>query len=595
MAPALRALACVSLTQFLQPWVVAAAEDACPATGGSPACRAAAAAAPDVAKPASTGAATAATPTPQTKAETSVPSADIITQEVSELKEFMKTCEERVNLLEELKSTLASGENLSLPESHVRALQEDLPWLSQVAADKDIAAIASPKDYLITKAIISQEDATSFIKFMPLRSPRSSSPSSSTQTALPSALLVAAQEDGTVRLFTPTGELALTFSAGHELPVSHLSVSPSQDEYTVVTGDASGVVRVHKINVRQKRLSKEQKRDRRNSTDERVSQFLGSQVNVTSQFVRQMQAPSSSTGEAPRLTALSLASMQSNKFFVTGDAEGRVGVFTKNGTLRGIIDVASTQGVAIDVLYSHLSTLMYRAGDEWGFIDLDKSDVKHLSCPNFEGQVKNFIIDSQQAARLIVADEDGTIWIFNVKNKKECKVEHRFAKGATRSPIELASVRGFVLGLEQAEGSEDVSLLALNMSHVGKKTQDLAVPSPVVWRKSRPRAKAWSVQKRYQQGDLLAFLSADGREIEIMELIIQVYTPPAQDSFSNFKLPVIAVAIVLVLGYQYIKQKGKFGGGGSKFDRGDFASALRNKRKLGGLKGAAGLRGKRGF
>merc|ERR1712186_61342 len=116
------------------------------------------------------------------------------------------------------------------------------------------------------------------------------------------------------------------------------------------------------------------------------------------------------------------------------------------------------------------------------------------------------------------------------------------------------------------------------------------VPSSIVWRRNRAWTKSWAVHKRYQQGDLVACLSEDGHEIEIMELLMQVInTAPATDSFGNFKLPVIAVAIVLVLGYQYVKQKGKLGGGlgssglGKKYDFGssDFA-ALKNKRKLAG-------------
>jgi len=76
---------------------------------------------------------------------------------------------------------------------------------------------------------------------------------------------------------------------------------------------------------------------------------------------------------------------------------------------------------------------------------------------------------------------------------------------------------------------------------------------------------------------LLAFLSEDGKEIEIAELLMTVYQAPAQDNFSNFKLPVIAVAVVLVLGYQYMKNKGGGGGreGGGGNGRTAFASLCR--------------------
>lgn len=117
------------------------------------------------------------------------------------------------------------------------------------------------------------------------------------------------------------------------------------------------------------------------------------------------------------------------------------------------------------------------------------------------------------------------------------------------------------------------------MSHVGKTSEELAAsPSAMVWRIERPGVRDWTVHKRSQQGDLLALLSEDGREIEVFELLMQVYQPPVPvDTFANLKMPIIIVGIVLVLAYQYIKQKRKFGGG-SKLDTQESA-AFRGKHK----------------
>lgn len=49
-------------------------------------------------------------------------------------------------------------------------------------------------------------------------------------------------------------------------------------------------------------------------------------------------------------------------------------------------------------------------------------------------------------------------------------------------------------------------------------------------------------------------------EIEIYELLMQVYQPPPADILGNFKLPVFAAAMVLVMGYQFVKQKGPYEG-----------------------------------
>lgn len=293
------------------------------------------------------------------------------------------------------------------------------------------------------------------------------------------------------------------------------------------------------------------------------------------------------------MTALAVASQQGTKYFVAGDEEGKISVFTRNGTFRDQLDASVTPGEKVISLYSHLSNLLYIVGGEWGFVNLEKMETQRMECPKFEGRVTTAVIDSQQSTRVLVADEEGTVWVFNFRDKKNCKVEHKFPQGATFPPIDLASIRGFTIGLERSEhGGDAASVMALNMSHVGKsKSSLMGVPSAVVWRRGRDAVRDWAVHKRYQQGDLLAFLSEDGHEIEIVELLMQVYQAPSTDSFGNFKLPVIAVAIVLVLGYQYVKQKGKFGGGGGgrsgggkkiDWDSSDFA-ALRNKKNLGGL------------
>merc|ERR1712048_680060 len=110
--------------------------------------------------------------------------------------------------------------------------------------------------------------------------------------------------------------------------------------------------------------------------------------------------------------------------------------------------------------------------------------------------------------------------------------------------------------------------MAFNNSHIGKKSWEVInSPSPIVWRQIHGPIRSWAVHKKSQlQGDLIALVSQDGREIEIFELLMTVYTPPKikDDSFTNFQLPIIGVAVVLVLGYQFMKQKNKFEGSSVK-------------------------------
>lgn len=510
---------------------------------------------------------------------------------MEELRGVVELCKKRIELLKELRDVASSGYNISLPEPHLRMLREKLPLMSDIEVDADKAPLAVSEDYFISKAVITQEEEVSFLRFMPLRAPRASSGGSgshSQQAAMPSALLVAAQRDGTVRLFTPNGDLVLSFSTGHDRPVTHLATSPSHDEYLVITADEGGAIRVHKVVVRQRRPVKAKRKDQRPLNEEKASAFLGVQANVTYQFFREMQVPERD-GETLRLTSVVMVSLQGSKYFVAGDDGGQISVFTKNGTLRKVIHTNLTSGQADLELHAHASSLLYVQDGSWGFVDLERSQLRPTECPHFDGRAKTVIFDSQLASRVIVADEAGTIWVFAVKNKQECRVEHRFTLGTTNDVVSLGSMRGFVLALEGGAVSPP-ALAALNMSHVGKRKQELAAaPSPVVWRRSRAPTRSWTLYKRHQQGDLVAFLSADGREIEIAEIIMQVYTAPVQDSFGNFKLPVAAAAAVLILGYQYMKQKG-----GKGFDPSVLKSVRPGRGGGGSISKLSAMRSNRG-
>jgi len=531
------------------------------------------------------------------------PPSNLINQEIKQLQGYIATCKERIELLGSLQKTVTSGHDVSLPETHIKALQAKVPAISEITIDEDKLPCSSADDYIISKRVIPQVEPVAHVQFLPLRNPRTSSSSSTTQTSLPSALLVAVQENGETSMYSPTGELVQAFSVGHELPVNHLAVSPTHDEYFIATSDVGGFIRVHTIKLRQQRLTKDQKQSRRSTVDEKMSQYLGPQVNVTTTFQKQMQMPSAGGGEPPRVTALIAASQRGGKYFIAGDEEGSINVFSRNGTFLAKIDATVTPG-GIEGLHSHTSGVIYRAGEEWGFINLEKMEVNRVDCPNFEGRVAAVIIDSQQATRVFVTSGDGSVWVLNLKNKKECKVDHVFPKGVMQNVLDLASVRGYVIGFEgEGNQGEPMSIVALNMSTVGRAAtpRNPFPPSAVVWRKAIGSVRQWSVYKRHQQGDLIATLTQDGRAIEIMELLMSTYTPPSTDSFGNFKLPVIAVAIVLVLGYQYMKQKNKFGGSSSSkvkdFDGMDFSSLMKNKKLGAGLgkKGLGGLGGAKGL
>ncbi|CAK0859305.1 unnamed protein product [Prorocentrum cordatum] len=456
-----------------------------------------------------------------------------------------------------------------------KALLNGLPPASEVATGAETAEAASTGDFLVTKVAIPLEQRADFVKFLPLRNPRTQSPTPTSGQQTPSTLLMAVQVDGTMRLFTPEGEPTLTFSTEHSEDVVLVAVSPLHDEYLVASADAGGLVRVHKVTVRSRRLSKEEKGARKRLYDDQLSQYLGLQVNVTVQFTKQIRVWTKRElggRQAPNLTAMALASVQGTKYFVVGDSDGRISAFTRNGTLHARMRPTKAP---VETLHVHLGNLLWMASGSWGFVDLDARETRRMDCPFFTGNATAVAVDTHTNSKVVVADDGGGVWVYSHKNKRECKLEHRFPLGAVRDPVDLASVRGFALALERGTEAGGASggrsaVVALNMSHVGKRRSDPArAAQAVVWRRPGPRVRAWAVHRRYQMGDLMALLSEDGSEIEVVEVLMQVYQPPPTDDISSFKLPLFAVAICLVMGFQYVKQKGAFDPGLMDGDGGD--------------------------
>lgn len=536
-----------------------------------------------------------------------VPHIDLITQEIEQLNDLIKLGEDKMALLKEVQGAAKYKRGLS--EAQARALKEELPLLSTVASQGERTPIAAHEDFLVTKTIMEMESPVLSVRFLLLRNQRkptdpssSSSSSPTAQLGIPSCILVAAQKDGTVKLFSPDGELLLSFPSGHSQALTQLTVSPTHEEHLMATGDVGGAIRVHKVSVLKRRVSKEERMARNNATDEKTSQYLSTQLNVTVQFQREFQVPAGSHGEVPSLTSLALATHRGTRQVVAGDSEGRISIFAKNGTLRGFVDATAMEGPGVEGLHAHHSQLLFRAGIEWGYVNLEKLDVNHMDCPKFEGRVAAATVDNQVVSKVLLSDENGGVWVFNVKNKKDCELDRKILPAtAAKAPVELASIKGFTIAMQKATDNVSSSLLALNMSQktARRRPGEQGPGGHVVWRRQGAVVQDWSLQKRQQQGDLIALLSDDGREIEILELLMSVYVPAPTggDPFGNMQMPIMGVAVVCLLGYQLMKQKGKgssgaggLGGLGGKGKAGniDFAS-LASKRKAAGGLGTPGL------
>lgn len=397
----------------------------------------------------------------------------------------------------------------------------------------------------------------------------------------PSALLVSVAKDGVAWIYAPSGELLLKFHTGHENPVTHLAASGLQDQYLIATSDAAGFVRLHNVKVQdqrpitaahQRELMRQKDREERERRKqgkrprkqpkpdplaERNATYLGSTthgdklVNVTVQFQRQVEvSPGADHTGDHRVTSVAMLTRQGSKYLVVGDAQGKISVFGKNGTFHGKIDATMMPGAKVEGLYVHQSHVLFRAGVEWGYIDLEKLQVSHVECPEFEGRVISAIIDSSALSRVIVADDSGSVWVFNIRQRKYCKVERRFPQAATRDLVDIASIQGFVLGLERTQHDRGlVNVLALNLSASEGERYGPTAASAIAWRRTGRPVLTWAVHRRSFEPDLLAFLSEDGMAIEVVELLMGAPQVIKESSPTRAVIPVLAILLVLVMAF----------------------------------------------
>eukprot|EP00435_Cladocopium_sp_Y103_P025929 s2351_g6.t1 len=188
---------------------------------------------------------------------------------------------------------------------------------------------------------------------------------------------------------------------------------------------------------------------------------------------------------------------------------------------RSAIELLRVSNGAVTRINAHLGNVVYVAGNQWGMLDLEKGTARAFNCYKYPGTgVLDAVTDTALQTRIVAADLDGTIWVFSMRDKRDCKVEHRFPSSATRAPLSLASVRGFILVMERARsftGKAEVTVL--NMTHVGKSWDDPARDtSPVSWKRSSRPLRDWdasAVGKTCQEAKVEK-LAAEARKADVI-------------------------------------------------------------------------------
>jgi len=481
------------------------------------------------------------------------PKEDLVTQEVRALEEYISAATDKVRLLKELKAALGTG-SVELPSMHKELLQAQLPPIDGIQRAQ--TPMMNADDFSYLAAQVTLPESSFAIKFLPLRSTMSHSVN--TQTHTPTALIVTASGAG-LHILTPTGERVADLAIpGIEL----LETSKgTEDHFILVVGNGTKTMTKLQIRARPWKLTSEERAARKNAT-EKLSQYLLPEVNLTVKELWSVPL------EAPAVTDIQPVTQRGTKYIAVGDAEGQLRLHAANGTQLSVTQGTDDEGGILEL--SQAQGIVYRSKRSVGLFSAE-DQVIQLPC-TFDESVHSLVRATGASQRLLV-HADGALHAISTKDKAvSCKREWSFPI----PPVETFNVKGVILTVTSGAPGK---LMALNLTR--------AEQLHVAWSREFDSIKVWDAYKRHNMGDLFAMLSGDGRQLSVWELLVPLEPVKSDESFGNMKVPVMVCAVVLVLGYQFMKGGGRSSGGGFGGGGGGFGGA----GGLGGLGGAGGLGG----
>jgi len=198
--------------------------------------------------------------------------------------------------------------------------------------------------------------------------------------------------------------------------------------------------------------------------------------------------------------------------------------------------------------------------------------VVHRPC----GDVKDLTSAVQLVgAQRLLVHVDGELQSISTKQKTTCEREWTLPF----EPVSLYPMKGMVLGLTSGK---DKRLIALDMTR--------GTPEEITWERKLGDVISFDIFRRFGGGGMFATLSGSKTTIEVWDLLNEPPRAPGSfggfgggdgaDSLSNMKVPIFMVAILLVVGYQYMKVSK---GGGAK-GRASKGGGLADLKRLAELK-----------
>lgn len=351
-----------------------------------------------------------------------------------------------------LRTGVMSGERVPLPSTQRQHLGKASPLVADVSYDaKHTPLSTNITRHLKPMRTLADDVDVRIHTIMPLKK-------SGGQKVGSSSLLVTIDVNNRMSIHTLEGDIRLrNFDLGHGegKTVTQLVMSPSQDNHFAVTMDDHGDVRVHTLKVIAKKAEKkkdeEEEEEENLKPEEKFEQKHGiKQLVVTANFSGTFRLPPSSlSGDVRKLNTVLPIDRGSQMLFVTGDSAGGVGVFHRNGTLKGRVKVTEDPGGVRGLMRGQGQTVLFFSSHSFGFVSVAQVDVQYPPCTGWNSPLVDIAPDPAFTySRVILALSDGDVLVFSTTRgkNKACDLTLKFPH-VSPIPFKLQMFRGHVIGL----------------------------------------------------------------------------------------------------------------------------------------------------
>eukprot|EP00927_Polykrikos_kofoidii_P022223 TRINITY_DN20801_c0_g1_i1.p1 TRINITY_DN20801_c0_g1~~TRINITY_DN20801_c0_g1_i1.p1 ORF type:complete len:703 (+),score=134.73 TRINITY_DN20801_c0_g1_i1:112-2109(+) len=376
--------------------------------------------------------------------------------------------------LEAIRSGLLAGQRIEIPSAQRQYLETGVPLLSEISFDaRHKPVTTNVSRHISSLQSIAPETEVKFHSFMQLKRSTSTGKGGST------ALLVIVDRMSKLSVYTTEGEVLLSqFDLGHgpERVVTHLALSPNQENHFVLSGDDLGNLRVHNLKVVTKR-EKKATEDGSNEMDASSAASVGGvdveeapikevddgqenrqklpqppvprQLIVTTNFSCAFTLPQGAAGDVRRLNSVVPIDRGSQTYFVTGDSSGGITVFYRNGTIKGRVRVSDDHGGVIGLLRGQGQNVLFYSSHAFGFFSVTQVDVQHPPCTGWSSPLFDIAVDpSLSYSRIVLSLASGDVVVFSTSRgkSKACDLTLKFPH-VSALPLKLHIMKGHVLGM----------------------------------------------------------------------------------------------------------------------------------------------------